>query len=142
MIGYEDAPEKSGEIAICEIMGAHTSSTSSRVGYGVHPWADPNLRDEFYEQFLNIDATQYHLYALGWTPTQLDFYVDNVKIRTIHQSPNYPMQFMLSIYERPFQGAGPGIDDLSTPYPKKFTIDYFRAYQPHGGYVIGDTENE
>ncbi len=32
MIGYEDSPEKSAEIAIMEIMGRHVSSESSRVG--------------------------------------------------------------------------------------------------------------
>lgn len=138
MIGYEDAPERSGEIAICEIMGAHVSKTKSRVGYGVHPWGDPNLNDEFYEEFLPIDATHYHLYGLEWTPTQIDFYLDNVKIRTIHQSPNYSMQFMLSIYERPFKDEGVGINDSSPPYPKRFIIDYFRAYQPNGGYISGD----
>lgn len=131
MIGYEDTPEKSGEIAICEIMGSHASSTSSRVGYGVHPWGDPTLKDEFYEDFFTIDSTHYHIYAVEWTPTHLDFYLDNVKTRTINQSPKYPMQFMLNIYERP----SPETYDTGDLYPKTFTVDYFRAYQPDGGYV-------
>ena len=135
MIGYEDSPERSGEIAICELVGSHTSSTSSGVRFGVHPWGDQNITDEFYEEFLNIDSTQYHIYGLEWTPTHLDFYVDNVKTKTINQSPKYPMQFMLGIYEHPFEGAWTGIFDPSVPYPKKFTVDYFRAYQPIGGYV-------
>lgn len=108
-----------------------------RVGYGVHPWGDPNLIDEFYEEYLAIDATCYHLYGLEWTPTHLDLYVDNVKIRTIHQSPGYPMQFMLSIYERPFRGLGARMNGPSASFPKKFTIDYFRAFQPNGGYISG-----
>jgi hypothetical protein len=136
MIGYEDTPERSGEIPVCEIMGAYISSTSSRIGYGVHPWGDPHLKDDFYEDFLAIDASHYHLYAVEWTPTQLDFYLDNVKIRTIHQSPDYPMQFMLSIYERPGQGLATEGDDS---YPKTFTVDYFRAYQPVRGYTTGAT---
>jgi hypothetical protein len=135
MIGYEDSPEKSGEIAICEIMGAYVTPTSSRVGHGVHPWGDPKIKDEFYEPFLNIDATHYHLYALEWTPTHLDFYVDNVKIRTIYQSPDYPMQFMLSIYERPIMGTQIATNERSDLYPKNFTIDYFRAYQSQQGYL-------
>jgi hypothetical protein len=36
------------------------------------------------------------------------------------------MQFMLGIYE--FAGPPAGA------YPKEFVIDYFRAYQPEGGY--------
>ena len=136
MIGYEDAPEKSGEIAIFELLGSHRSSTSSAVRFGVHPWGDQNIKDEFYEEFFNIDTAGYHIYGCEWTPTHIDFYIDNERIKTIHQSPKYPMQFMLGIYEHPFEGAWTGTYDPSAPYPKKFTIDYFRAYQPNGGYAI------
>lgn len=135
MIGYEDAPEKSGEIAIMEIMGKAITAQAARVGYGVHPWGDPGLRDEFYEELLPMDATGYHLYAAEWTPTHIDFYVDNQKLRTITQSPAYPMQFMLGIYERPEQRDGVVVRDPSWCYPKEFMIDYFRAYQPVGGYT-------
>jgi hypothetical protein len=134
MIGFEDAPERSGEIAIFEIMGAYVSPTSSSVGYGAHPWADPNLKDEFHDEALEIDATRFHIYAVEWMATQIDFYVDNVKIRTIGQSPAYPMQFMLSIYERPAMAASTRSHESGPAYPREFTIDYFRAYQPERGY--------
>lgn len=128
MIGYEDTPERSGEIAIFEIMGAHISEGSSRVGHGVRKWGDPALSDAFYEEFFPVDATRYHTYALEWAPRGLDFYIDNVKIKTLAQSPSYPMQFMLNIYE--LQGSASAEDR----YPKTFAVDYFRAYQPIGGY--------
>lgn len=134
MIGYEDASEKSAEIAVMEIMGKEVHAEASRVGYGVHPWSDASIADEFYEDLLPIDATRYHIYAAEWTPTHIDFYVDNQKIRTIQQSPAYEMQFMLSIYERPDQANEAGKRDRPEAYPKRFTIDYFRAYQPIGGY--------
>ncbi|RPJ39484.1 MAG: glycosyl hydrolase family protein [Chloroflexi bacterium] len=123
MIGYEDAPERSGEIAVFEIMGAHASAEAARVGHGVRRWGDPNLRDEFLEPFLPIDAAQWHVYALEWLPDHLEFSVDGVKISTVGQSPAYPMQFMLSIYEVPG-------DIESGEYPKQFWVDYFRAYRP------------
>lgn len=135
MIGYEETPERSAEIAIFEIMGEFVSATSSRVGYGVHPWFDPTVTDEFFEEFLPIDATHYHIYAAEWTPTHIDFYVDNQKIRTIYQSPSYPMQFMVGIFELPHKVAGKALAQ-SDSYPKQFIIDYFRAYQPVGGYVV------
>ncbi|MFX1326324.1 MAG: glycoside hydrolase family 16 protein [Promethearchaeota archaeon] len=134
MIGYEDSPEKSSEIAIFELVGSHISSNSSGIRYGVHPWGDPNIRDEFYEDYFPIDASQYHIYGLEWKPTSLDFYVDNKKIRTINQSPRYSMQFLLSIFEHRFEGAWTGHYDPNAPYPKIFKIDYFRAYQPNDGY--------
>ncbi|HUE99946.1 MAG TPA: hypothetical protein VMN99_11870 [Anaerolineales bacterium] len=71
MIGYEDSPENSGEIAIFEPVGSQAGRTSSGVRFGVHP----------------------------------------------------------------FEGAWTGGYDPSTPSPKRSTINYFRAYQPVGGYV-------
>lgn len=130
MIGYEDAPERSGEIAIFEIMGSHISDASSRVGYGVRKWADPALHDEFYEEFLPINAEQFHIYAVEWSPRGLDFYLDNVKIKSSSQSPDYPMQFMMGIYELPPAGDSPPNDT----YPKNFAIDYFRGYSPINSY--------
>lgn len=128
MIGFEDRPERSGEIAVFEIMGRTVTPTASRVGHGVRRWGDPQLEDEFYEEDFPIDATQFHVYALEWFPDRLDFFIDNQKIKTSRQSPDYPMQFMLSIYELPDNHQPAEI------YPKRFTIDYFRAYQPVGGY--------
>jgi beta-glucanase (GH16 family) len=123
MIGYEDSPEKSGEINMFEIFGQDVGPTTATVRSGIHPWKDSNLTEEFYQDQLDIDAMRFHIYAFEWTPNHIDFYVDNQKTRTIHQSPDYPMQFMLSIYELP--GA-----DRQTSYPKEFAVDYLRAYQP------------
>jgi hypothetical protein len=128
MIGFEEVPEQSGEIAIFEIFGDQVTPTASEVRYGVHPWQDAQLTDEFYRDLLPFDATDYHIYAAEWTPTHIDLYVDNVKRRTIHQSPSYPMQFMLNIYELP------QADQNGANYPKLFMVDYFRGYQPISGY--------
>lgn len=133
MIGYEDIPERSGEIAIFEIMGAYIKPDSSRIGHGVRQWSDPRLTDAFYEEFIPIDAAQFHIYALDWTPARLDFLIDNVPIKTISQSPDYPMQFMLSIYELPAPGSTKLEEEVPDTYPKDFVIDYFRAYQPNEG---------
>jgi hypothetical protein len=128
MIGFEEVPEESGEIAMFELFGDQMTGTTSEVRYGVHPWSDATLTDEFYRDVLPMDATQFHIYAVEWTPTHIDFYVDNIKRRTIQQSPAYPMQFMLNIYELPRE------DSPGAVYPKQFVIDYFRGYQPVGGY--------
>ncbi len=128
MIGFEETPQQSGEIAVFELFGDQMSPTESEVRYGIHPWGDPNLTDEFYKDILPIDVTQYHIYAVEWTATHVDFYVDNVKRRTINQSPAYPMQFMLGIYELP------DTDPQNGHYPKQFMIDYIRGYQPIAGY--------
>lgn len=70
------------------------------------------------------------MYAAEWTPTQVTFFVDNVPVRTIQQSPQYPMQLMLSVYEFP-QQVTPAA--RLGPWPKVFEVDYVRGYQvlPH-----------
>lgn len=133
MIGFEDVPERSGEIAILEIKGTNMTPSTARNGHGVHPWSDPQLSDDFAETELPIDATQFHIYAAEWRPDRVDFYVDNWLVRTVRQSPAYPMQFMLDIYELPVDAQSERFRPPAA-YPKEFVIDYFRAYQPLGGY--------
>jgi len=128
MIGFEETPEESGEIAIFELFGAKMTDEESEVRYGVHPWDDATLVDEFYREVLPMDASNFHVYAVEWTPTHVDFYVDNVKRRTIMQSPAYPMQFMLGLYDLSGEVTRP------SEYPKRFIVDYFRGYQPINGY--------
>jgi hypothetical protein len=128
MIGFEEVPTESGEIAIFEVFSDQITAEGSEIRYGVHPWQDPHLTDEFYRDVLPIDATKFHVYAAEWTPSHIDFYVDNTKRRTILQSPNYPMQFMMGIYELP------GETFSQETYPQRYVIDYFRAYRPIEGY--------
>jgi Glycosyl hydrolases family 16 len=125
MIGFEDQPSKSGEICILEIKGKNVKRESALIGYGIHPFGDQSLQDEFYEDKMDIDVTQFHVYAAEWKPNGVDFYIDNKKIKSIAQSPNYPMQFMLNIYELP--SSQPVARNF---YPKEFEIDYVRGYKP------------
>lgn len=127
MIGFEDRPEHSAEICICEIFGRDMAPTAARVGYGLHPFGDPMIQDEFYHDTLPIDTAGFHIYAAEWTPGGVTFSVDNVPIRTIAQSPDYPMQFMLTLYELPDQ-LGP--EAGRAPWPRVCEVDYVRGYRP------------
>lgn len=126
MIGYEEQPEHSAEICICEIFGREVTAGRAGIGMGLHPFGDPSIRDEFSVQHLPIDARDFHVYAAEWTPDHVAFFVDNRLVTTVEQSPSYPMQFMLGIYEFPDAGeaAGP-----ARPYPKEFVVDWFRGYR-------------
>ena len=130
MIGFEETPEQSAEICIMEIKGKNIHSDTSVNGYGLRAFDDPNLKDEFFEEAFLFDATNFHLYAAHWQPDKIDFYLDNQKVKTIFQSPNYEMQFMLNIYEVPNEG----VVDTNEHFPKQFEIDYVRAYQASSGY--------
>jgi hypothetical protein len=127
MIGYEDQPERSAEICICEIFGRNVTAGRAGVGMGLRPFGDPAIRDAFSVEDLPIDAREFHVYAAEWTPERVAFFVDHRLVKTVEQSPGYPMQFMLDIYEFPDEGPATG---PPRPYPKEFVVDYFRGYRP------------
>ena len=124
MIGYEDRPERSAEICICEIFGRDVGRGEARVGMGVHPFGDPAIEDDFEQVRLPIDAGEPHEYAAEWAAGHVSFFVDGRPVRRVEQSPCYPMPFMLGISEV--------ADRQGTPeeYPLRFVVDWFRAYRP------------
>jgi hypothetical protein len=127
MIGYEDEPDRSAEICICEVFGRDVRPSSAAVGMGVHPFGDPVITEEFAAEAFAIDAREFHVYAAEWTPEHVAFFVDDQPVKTVEQAPRYPMQFMLGIYEFPDTGQS---SVPTQPYPKQFIIDYFRGYRP------------
>lgn len=122
MIGYEDQPEHSAEICVFEIFGRDISEDATAVGVGLHPFADPAIENDFEQIVLPLDARELHTYAVEWGPTRTTFFVDAEAIKVVEQSPSYPMQFMLGIYEFGSPSAG--------PYPKRFIVDSFSGYRP------------
>jgi len=126
MIGYEDEPARSAEICVCEIFGRDVEPQRAKVGMGVHPFGDPRIVDDFAAETVPIDAREFHVYAADWTPEQVSFFVDGKRVRTVPQSPAYPMQLMLGIYEFPDEAGGRG---PAASYPKEFVVDYVRGYR-------------
>jgi glycosyl hydrolase family 16 len=128
MIGYEDEPSRSAEICVCEIFGRDVRPGEARVGMGVHPFGDPEIADDFAAEPVPIDARDFHVYAAEWTPDGVSFSVDGEQVRSVDQSPAYPMQLMLGIYEFPPEsGAAPPADS----YPKELVVDYVRGERLH-----------
>ena len=124
MIGFEDSPEKSAEICIFEIKGANIRNGNAKVGFGIHKFQDPVLKEDFYEENFKLDVTKFHIYSAKWTSKKVTFYIDNQKIKEIEQSPDYPMQLMLSIYELLPQQKG----HIKVKYPNELIVDYVRGY--------------
>jgi hypothetical protein len=119
MIGVEDVPEHSAEICVVEIFGSDVGPASAKVGMGVHAFRDPRLVEAFEPEELPIDVREPHTYAADWTPEQVAFSVDGEHVKTVEQSPDYPMQLMLGIYEFP--------GDEPAAYPHVFHVDYVRG---------------
>jgi Glycosyl hydrolases family 16 len=126
MIGYEGG-EQSAEICVCEIFGREIGADDALVGVGVHPFGDPSIVDDFSKVRVAIDPRELHVYAAEWTPGEVAFFVDGESIKTVDQSPSYPMQLMLDIYEFPAEGGEP-----RETYPKAFVVDHVRGYRLAG----------
>jgi hypothetical protein len=125
LIGYEDEPERSAEICVCEIFGRDVAAGHALVGMGLHPFGDPRIADDFSRVSVPIDAREFHLYAAEWTPAGVAFSVDGTVVKTVAQSPAYAMQLMLSLYDLPpeTEDADQGV------YPKEWVVDHVRGYR-------------
>ncbi|MGV2068361.1 glycoside hydrolase family 16 protein [Agrobacterium sp. 22-226-1] len=122
LIGFEDAPEKSGEITVFEAFGDKAGISASSINRGIKKIQDPTLVDEIDGRALPINIEDWHVYAMDWTPSGVDFYVDGERVTTTTQSPAYPMQIMLNFYDLSGLGAREAAKEAW------FDIDYIRAY--------------
>jgi beta-glucanase (GH16 family) len=103
-----------------------TWPTTRRSAWACTPFGDPCIRDEFAAETVPIDARDFHVYAAEWTPEHVAFSIDGEHVKTVGQSPSYPMQLKLSLYEFPYDAR----DRATTgPYPKEFVVDYVRGYR-------------
>ena len=68
MIGFEDEPQRSAEICVCEIFGDEAGPDRALVGMGVHPFNDPEIDDDFEKLEAAIDIREWHNYSAIWTP--------------------------------------------------------------------------
>jgi beta-glucanase (GH16 family) len=123
MIGYEDDPQRSAEICVCEIFGRDVDDDRAGVGVGVHPFGDPSIVDDFARVDVPIDARDFHIYAADWSPERVVFSVDGATIRSVEQSPAYPMQLMLSLYDFPSADDG----RRASCYPRELVVDFVRV---------------
>lgn len=120
----------SGEIDIMEHVGydpyvvhanTHTNMYNGANGKG----ASLNVYDAF-------DA--FHVYSVDWSPTKMDFYVDDTKYFTLNETSDYktwPFNkrffLIMNIAVGGNWGGAQGVDN--TIFPAKMDIDYVRVYK-------------
>ena len=126
LIGFEDTPERSGEVCVCEIFGRDVEPGQAVVGMGIHPFGDPRLVDDFARETVAIDAREFHVYRADWEPDGVAFFIDDRLVKRSDQSPDYPMQLMLNIYEFAEETDGPR---HAGDYPKELVVDWARGYR-------------
>jgi Glycosyl hydrolases family 16 len=122
LIGFEDAPDRSGEITVFEAFGHNVAEEGARIGRGIKRIHDPNLYDDLDEGFLPIDIEAWHTYAMDWTPSGVDFLVDGEVVTSTTQSPDYSMQLMLNFYDLPDDRPRTAARDAW------LEVDFIRAY--------------
>lgn len=123
-IGTEDTPEHSGEICVCEIFGNDLDADGGWVGVGVKAQHDPNLRDDVEKIRVDGDLTAPHDYAVEWSPDRIRFFIDGRWVKTVGQSPTYPVQLMLDVYDLPLAPR-----EQST-YPFRMRVERVRSFPP------------
>lgn len=121
MIGFENNPQNSAEICIFELKGGNIGESSAKIGYGIHPFNDNSISDEFYEEEFNINVSDWNIYGVEWLQNKINFYINNNLVKTIYQSPQYEMQLMLNIYD---------LENMNN-IDSTFDIDYIAGYSLH-----------
>ena len=125
MVGLEDEPRRSAEICIFEVFGDALSTEdgapTAAVGMGVHPFRDPSITDDFAAPRVAIDVTEHHVYAAGWRPGPVEFFVDGQNLRTVPQAPDYPMQMMVAVFDFPAKAEAAQGDHVPL-----LAVDYVR----------------
>lgn len=116
MIGLEDRPDRCGEICIVEVFGDATDGEVVQLGCGVHAFRDPALTEDFEAVPLRLDITAEHRYAAHWSPDGVAFLVDGEVVRRSAESPAYPLQLILGVFDFPDRGDG------SEPAPPELVV--------------------
>jgi hypothetical protein len=106
MSGIEDEPHRSGEICVAEVFGDTVDDQGAAVGIGVHSFRDPTLVEEFSAERVPLDVTRFHRYGVDWRPDGLTFTIDGAVVRRVRQSPAYPMQLMIGVFDFPAKATG------------------------------------
>ncbi|MGW5241257.1 glycoside hydrolase family 16 protein [Monashia sp. NPDC004114] len=107
MVGRERVPEESAEICVVEVFGdAVEPGRSAAIGLGLHAFRDPWVTEDFAAPRLPLDVSEWHTYAVHWSPERADFLVDGARVRSCARPPAYPMQLMLAVFDFPEQSDG------------------------------------
>ncbi|RYP81477.1 glycosyl hydrolase family protein [Nocardioides guangzhouensis] len=119
MVGFEDRPERCGEICVVEVFGRSVRDGTAEIGCGLHAFRDPDLVEDFAAPRLPVDVSDWHTYAVTWDRAEAVFTVDGPEARRCPHPPTYPLQLMLAVFDFPEWSVGD--DDHLVP---SLTVDH------------------
>ena len=99
LTGFEDQPDRCGEVCVFEVFGDTVTPTSAGVGAGVHAFRDPALQEDFEVTTLDLDLREWHDYAVTMGPDGCTWTVDGRVLRTSGQCPAYPLQLFVGVFD-------------------------------------------
>ena len=128
---YGDWP-KSGEIDIMENKGYQPNIVSSALHFPGHSGGNPITQTFGYEN-QRFD-TDFHIFAVEWDESQIDFFVDNVLYKRVKAADvtdgewvfDHPFFIILNVAVGGTFGGDPTAD---TVFPQSMYVDYVRVYQ-------------
>lgn len=102
LLGFEDLPERCGEICVTEVFGKDVvAGDSAEVGMGLHQFRERDLDEDFAAPRLPIDIAELHTYAVDWDTDEARFSVDGEPVRRCPRPPRYPLQMMMAVIDFP-----------------------------------------
>jgi hypothetical protein len=106
LTGFEDAPDRCGEVCVFEVFGDTLSEGRAGVGAGVHKFRDPALREDFSVIQAAIDLREWHRFEVEMRPDGCTWWLDEVPLRTADQCPAYPLQLFVGVFDFPDRDDG------------------------------------
>ncbi|RYB94008.1 glycosyl hydrolase family protein [Nocardioides oleivorans] len=106
MTGFEDEPDRCGEVCVFEVFGDTVTSSSAGVGAGVHAFRDPALGEDFSVTPVDLDLREWHDYSVSMTPSGCTWTVDGRALRTSAECPSYPLQLFVGVFDFPEREDG------------------------------------
>ncbi len=125
MVGLEDVPERSAEICVMEAFGdAVVAGESSAVGMGLHPFRDPDVREDFEAVRLALDLDRVPHLRVRTGRRTASTISSMVRWSAASEGPpRYPLQLMLAVFDFPDRSVG--ADDDLVP---ELVVDWVRGY--------------
>jgi beta-glucanase (GH16 family) len=125
-----------GEIDIMEMIGGGAGKDDTV--HGTLHWADANgnractCEQNKYTLSSGIFYNEFHVFTLKWTPTSIQWLVDDQLFGTVNTTPADLSEFQNNfffIFNVAVGGNWPGSPDGSTVFPQRMLVDYVRVFQ-------------
>jgi beta-glucanase (GH16 family) len=122
-----------GEIDIMEMIGGtgkdntvHGTAHWDSAGHHTYHGGKTTLGNN------KIFADEFHVYSITWTPTSIQWHLDDVQYYVMDTTPAELSEFQNKFYfifNVAVGGNWPGNPDATTTFPQRMVVDYIRVFQ-------------